>query len=78
MAKYKPSKLNIVNHEDYIPKEYFLASNSHVIEINIHRTKGLSEQFVYFNDDIFITKPVENTDLLEGYPNDIAVMDIAF
>ncbi|BCG08837.1 stealth family protein [Buttiauxella agrestis] len=46
-------KLNIVKHSDYIPSEYLPTFSSHVIEIFIHRIKGLSEKFIYFNDDLF-------------------------
>lgn len=71
-------KLNIVKHEDYIPNEYLPTFSSHVIEINIHRIKDLAEQFVYFNDDIFITRPVKERDFfIDGYPRDIAALDIA-
>lgn len=51
-------KLEIVYHEDYIPKEYLPTFNSHTIELNLHRIKGLAEHFVYFNDDMFINAPV--------------------
>ena len=47
-------KLNIVNHKDFIPKEYLPTFSSHVIELNLHRIKGLSEKFVYLNDDTFL------------------------
>ncbi len=47
-------KVNIVRHSDYLPKEYLPTFNSHSIELNLHRIEGLAEQFVYFNDDIFI------------------------
>ena len=43
-------KLNIVKHEDYIPKEYLPLFSSHGIELNMHRIEGLSEKFIYFND----------------------------
>ena len=52
-------KLNIVNHKDYIPEKYLPVFSSHPIELNIHRIKGLSEQFVYFNDDMFLNGRVE-------------------
>lgn len=52
-------KLVIVDHKDFIPEEYLPTFNSHTIELNLHRIKGLSEQFVYFNDDFFLTAPVE-------------------
>lgn len=47
-------KLNIVNHKDYIPKEYLPTFNSNVIELNLFRLEELSEKFVLFNDDMFI------------------------
>ena len=51
-------KLKIVNHKDYIPEKYLPTFNSHTIELNMHRIQGLSRQFVYFNDDMFLTAPV--------------------
>ncbi len=70
-------KLNIVKHEDYIPGVYLPTFSSHTLEIHLHRINGLSDQFVYFNDDIFITRPVKKTDFFRnGKPRDIAVMDI--
>ncbi len=35
--------------------------NSHAIEANLHRVPGLSEQFLYFNDDFFLSKAVSST-----------------
>ena len=55
-------KLNIVKHSDYIPKEYLPTFSSHPIELHMHRIEGLTEQFVYFNDDMFLNSPVEPTD----------------
>lgn len=49
-------RLVIVRHEDYIPQEYLPTFNSDVIEMNYHRIKGLSNNFILFNDDIFILK----------------------
>ena len=49
--------------------------NSHTIELNFHRIKGLSEQFVYFNDDIFITNPVKQEDFfVNGVPKDMLAL----
>ncbi|MCI8373776.1 MAG: capsule biosynthesis protein CapG [Lachnospiraceae bacterium] len=50
----KHPKLTMVNHEDFIPSQYLPTFNSHTIELNLHRIKGISEQFVYFNDDMFL------------------------
>jgi hypothetical protein len=64
-------KLNIVKHQDYIPHEYLPTFSSHPIELNLHRIKGLSERFVYFNDDTFIIKPMSKTDFFfDGLPCD--------
>ena len=38
-------KLHVVNHGDYIPKEYLPTFSSHTIELNLHRIAGLSEHF---------------------------------
>ncbi len=69
-------KLRIVRHEDYIPKEYLPAFSSHPIELNMHRIKGLSEKFVYFNDDMFLLAPVESSFFFRnGLPCDSAVLN---
>ena len=51
-------KLQIVKHEDFIPKEYLPTFSSRVIGFFFHRIKGLSEKFVYFNDDMFLINNV--------------------
>lgn len=67
-------KLVLVNHEDYIPKQYLPVFSSHPIELNFHRISGLSEYFVYFNDDMFLTDHVEREDFFrDGLPCDYAV-----
>lgn len=68
----KHPKLQIVKHEDYIPEQFLPTFNSHVIEIHLHRIQDLSEHFVYFNDDMFITRPVQQTDFFKkGKPCDL-------
>jgi hypothetical protein len=52
-------KLKLVEHADYIPQEFLPTFNSGVIETFINRIKGLSEHFVYFNDDLFLNKSVK-------------------
>lgn len=69
-------KLQFVTHEEYIPKEYLPTFNSHTIELNLHRIKGLSDRFVYFNDDTFIINKVSPHRFFEkGVPCDIAVLN---
>ena len=60
-------KLKFVKHEDYIPKEYLPTFNSHTIELNFHRIKGLSEHFVYFNDDMFLTDYTKGSDFFVNW-----------
>lgn len=67
-------KIHIVNHRDYIPEKYLPTFSSHVIELNMHRIPGLSEHFVYFNDDIFILNPLYEKDFFQGgVPCDLCV-----
>lgn len=54
-------KLNIVSHIDFLNNDYLPVYNSRAIEVNLHRIPDLSENFVYFNDDTFIIKPVSTT-----------------
>ena len=61
----KHPKLNIVCHEDFIPQKFLPTFNSHTIEWNFHRIPGLTEQFVYFNDDMFLLKPVYMEDFFK-------------
>lgn len=52
-------KLELVKHEDFIPHEYLPTFNCRTIEFHLHKIKGLSEQFVYFNDDMLLNAPVK-------------------
>ena len=69
-------KLNIVKHSDFIPKEYLPTFSSHSIELNLHRIEGLAERFVYFNDDMFLIRPVKRELFFAGkdcLPTDFAI-----
>lgn len=62
-------KLHIVNHHDIIDDKYLPTFNSASIEINIHKIEGLAEQFIYFNDDMFLIDKVEKEDFFyKGLP----------
>lgn len=70
-------KLHFVKHDNYIPKEYLPTFSSHPIELNLHRIEGLSEQFVYFNDDMFVNSPIRPNDFfIRGIPRDCAIRSI--
>ena len=73
----KSPKLNFVVHSDYIPEHYLPTFNSHTIELNYHRIEGLSEQFIYFNDDTFLINDVPKERFFKnGLPCDIAEFNL--
>ncbi|MCM1227308.1 MAG: stealth family protein [Clostridium sp.] len=59
-------KLNIVKHSDYMPEEYLPTFSSNPIELCMNQINGLSEQFVYFNDDTFLNNKVEPEDFFKN------------
>lgn len=64
-------KLVLIKHSDYMPNKFLPTFNSRAIELNLGRIDGLSEHFVYFNDDIFINAPVNPEHYFrEGLPCD--------
>lgn len=70
----KEPRLHIVNHADYIPQKYLPTFNSHTIEWNMHLISGLSEKFIYCNDDTFFIAPLAERDFFEfGLPKDAAI-----
>lgn len=70
-------KLNLVKHSDYIPKEFLPVFSSHPIELMMHKIPDLSENFVYFNDDFFLTSPVKkNFFFKRNLPCDTAILNI--
>lgn len=68
-------KLIFVKHSDYIPQKYLPTFSSHPIELNLHRIRELSEHFIYFNDDMFLLRPVTPDlffqDGLPVFPNEL-------
>lgn len=52
-------KVQIVQHEEIWPNGDGLPNfNSHAIEACLHRIPGLSEHFIYLNDDMILGRPV--------------------
>ena len=69
-------KLVLINHKDYIPQDKLPVFSSHPIELYMHKIPGLSENFVYFNDDIFINSSITPEDFfVNGIAKDYAVMN---
>lgn len=69
-------KLHLVNHSDYIPEKYLPLFNSEAIELPMYRIPGLAEHFVYFNDDLFLVRPVDPSFYFSqnGKPKDLAFL----
>lgn len=59
-----------IYHDQLIDAALLPTFNSHAIETSIHRIPNLSEQFLYFNDDLFVMRPVKKLDFF--FPNGIA------
>ena len=51
--------LKVVDHKEIIPKEYLPTFNSDVIEAFLYNIPGLSENFLYANDDMFVSQPLD-------------------
>lgn len=63
-------KIRLVDHKEILPPEVLPTFNSTVIEHMMFRIPGLSEQFLYANDDMFFGRPVSPTDFFtaDGRP----------
>ena len=67
-------RIHVVSHHDFIPSQFLPTFNSVVIERYLHKIPGLSEHFVYFNDDFYIINHVSQERFFKnGLPRDIAV-----
>lgn len=70
-------KLNVVNHKDFIPEKYLPTFSANSIENNIHRIKGLSEHFIFFNDDVYLIKKTKKEDFFKnGIPLDTVALNV--
>ncbi|WP_329564780.1 stealth family protein [Kitasatospora sp. NBC_01266] len=59
--------LTVVSHRDLFEDPAVLpVFNSHAIETQLHRIPGLSEHFLYFNDDMFLGRPVRPEQFFRG------------
>ncbi|MFJ9539891.1 stealth family protein [Streptomyces sp. NPDC101225] len=56
-------RITVVDHSEIFDDPAALPTfNSHAIESRLHHIKGLSEHFLYFNDDMFLGSPVTAQD----------------
>lgn len=69
-------KIRIVHHRDFIPEEWLPTFSSRTIDLNLFRIPDLSEQFVLFDDDMFVIKETHATDFfVNGLPCDSMVFN---
>lgn len=70
-------KLHFVKHSDYIPKDCLPTFSARPINLYIHKISDLTEHFVYFDDDFYLTGKVEKRFFFKkGLPCDSAIMEI--
>lgn len=60
------NRLRVVLHSDIIPSELLPVFNASAIEMFLHRIPGLSEEYVYMNDDLFPVAPCTPEDFFRG------------
>lgn len=74
----KHPKLTIVDHKEIMDEKDLPTFNSQAIEMNLHKIPGLSEHFVYFNDDMYlINKTKKECFFKNGLPLAIANINAA-
>ncbi len=59
-------KITIVDHQEIIPEELLPTFNSVTIEMYLDRIPGLSEKFIYGNDDFFFNRLLKPFDFFDG------------
>lgn len=62
--------IQIIEHKDFIPEQFLPTYNSTTIEMFLGKIPNLSDHFIYSNDDLFITQPLQPEDFFtdDGKP----------
>ena len=68
------NKIHVVLHEDIIPAELLPTFNSSTIECFYHNIIGLSDRFIYGNDDMFALNYCAETDFFNGFTPKIEML----
>ncbi|MGW6412912.1 stealth family protein [Streptomyces vinaceus] len=56
---FRSDRVSVIDHtEIFTDPSHLPTFNSHAIESQLHHIKGLSEHFIYLNDDMFIGRPL--------------------
>jgi hypothetical protein len=73
---FKNGKIVLVHHDMFIPKDIFPVFNSNAIECHIYKIPNLSEQFIYFNDDMFVVHYIPRSKLFDDVGKPIIYANI--
>lgn len=58
--------VKVIDHTQIISHKYLPTFNSHVIEAHLHNIPSLAEHFIYFNDDVFVARPLPAGHFFKG------------
>ncbi|GGW60714.1 exopolysaccharide phosphotransferase [Streptomyces griseoloalbus] len=58
--------ITVVDHRDIFPPDVLPVFNSHAIETRLHHIPGLSEHYLYLNDDVFVGRRVTAEHFFHG------------
>ncbi|MCI3243451.1 stealth family protein [Streptomyces spinosisporus] len=58
--------ITVVDHRDIFPADVLPVFNSHAIETRLHHIEGLSDHYLYFNDDVFVGRRVTAEHFFHG------------
>jgi len=68
------ANLKWIYHEEIMPENVLPTFSSHAIETSLHKIKGLSNYFIYSNDDVLLVRPSNSNDFF--YPNGIVKLKL--
>lgn len=58
MREFADFDIRVVHHDEFIPKAYLPNFQSNLFELFLDQIPGISEHFVYFNDDMIVLRPL--------------------
>jgi len=62
-------RVKVVDQDTLIPRWATPTFSSNVVEQHLHRIEGLSDAFIYWNDDYFLGRPLQPHDFFRFYPD---------
>jgi len=60
-------RIRYIRHADILPEQSLPTCNSSGIECYLDRIPGLSDRFLYLNDDMFIGRPLSQSDFIDPF-----------